>query len=85
MFQLFGDEDDAELSSTGPSEAEMIKQRTAAAEDDRRLREAIRASGGGGGGGGRAPRGGGPANADIDLQRAIEASVQRPQQPPRRR
>ena len=33
MFQLFGDEDDAELSSTGPSEAEMIKQRTAAAED----------------------------------------------------
>lgn len=33
MFQLFGDEDDAELSKTGPSEAEMIKQRTAAAED----------------------------------------------------
>ena len=33
MFQLFGDEDDAELSATGPSEAEMIKQRTAAAED----------------------------------------------------
>ena len=33
MFQLFGDEDDAELSTTGPSEAEMIKQRTAAAED----------------------------------------------------
>ena len=34
MFQLFGDEDDAELSKTGPSEAEMIKQRTAAATAD---------------------------------------------------
>ena len=71
----------------GPNGADELRaalrasDKSAAAEDERRLREALRASGGGGGGGGYAhqqPRGRGGGDADLDLQRAIAASVQRP-------
>ena len=62
----------------------------AAADDARRLREGIAASGGGRlGGGGAQAQGPGQRGADIDLQRALEASVKQPQpgrgQPPGRR
>jgi myosin-heavy-chain kinase len=80
---------DADADGGAMRQAMRASAKQAEEEDARRLREAIAASTGGahgrvgGAGGGRAPGGGGGLSADVDLQRALEASVQQQRQPMR--